>query len=257
MEYLNRLNQRSKAKEYEFLTEIEIKQEEISELKQIDMKASDATKVLSVGGGFAAIGLMGTKPLVFGVVAKIATASTGTAISSLHGAAATNAILAWLGGGTVAAGGGGVAAGTAVMATLTATAAVGLAVIAVGTLASAFYARKYTEATQYLADIQEWVAQTEASWTVMAGIKQRVLELQNITSELEERAIAQLHKLDPYIDHFDNSDMAQVQLFQQAAIMVKSMSELAQVSVLDEDGNLNEQANIVAAKTEKILNTSL
>ena len=91
----------------------------------------------------------------------------------------------------------------------------------------------------------------------MAGIKQRVLELQNITSELEERAIAQLHKLDPYIDHFDNSDMAQVQLFQQAAIMVKSMSELAQVSVLDEDGNLNEQANIVAAKTEKILNTSL
>jgi len=257
LEYLNRLNQRSKAKEYEFLTEIEIKQEEISELKQIDMKASDAVKVLAVGGGFATIGLIGTPFLVSTAVASFAAASTGTAISALSGAAATNAVLAWLGGGAIAAGGGGMAAGAAVMTALTATATVGLAVIAVGTLASAFYARKYTEATQYLADIQEWVAQTEASWTVMAGIKQRVLELQNITSELEERAIAQLHKLDPYIDHFDNSDMAQVQLFQQAAIMVKSMSELAQVSVLDEDGNLNEQANIVAAKTEKILNTSL
>jgi predicted HTH domain antitoxin len=257
LEYLNRLNQRSKAKEYEFLTEIEIKQEEISELKQIDMKASDAVKVLAVGGGFATIGLIGTPFLVSTAVASFAAASTGTAISALSGAAATNAVLAWLGGGAIAAGGGGMAAGAAVMTALTATATVGLAVIAVGTLASAFYARKYTEATQYLADIQEWVAQTEASWTVMAGIKQRVLELQNITSELEERAIAQLHKLDPYIDHFDNSDMAQVQLFQQAAIMVKSMSELAQVSVLDEDGNLNERANIVAAKTEKILNTSL
>lgn len=257
LDYLERLNQKSKAKEYEFLKEIDIKTEEIAEMKQIDMKASDAAKVLAVGGGFAAIGLAGTPALVTSLVTAFATASTGTAISSLSGAAATNAVLAWLGGGAVAAGGGGMAAGATVMATLTATATVGLAVIAVGTLASAFYSRKYTEATKHLAEVQEWVAQTEASWTVMAGIKQRVLELQGLTTDLETRTIAQLHKLDPYIDQFDNTDMTQVGLFQQAAIMVKSMSELAQVPVLDDDGNLNEQANIVAAKTAKILNTSL
>ena len=257
LDYLERLNQKSKAKEYEFLTEIDIKQEEIAEMKQIDMKASDAAKVLAVGGGFAAIGLAGTPALVTSAVTAFATASTGTAISSLTGAAASNAVLAWLGGGAVAAGGGGMAAGATVMAALTATATAGLAVIAVGTLASAFYSRKYTEATKHLAEVQEWVAQTEASWTVMAGIKQRVLELHGLTTDLEGRAIAQLHKLDPYIDHFDNTDMTQVELFQQAAIMVKSMSELAQVPVLDDDGNLNEQANIVAAKTEKILNSSL
>ena len=257
LEYLERLNQKSKAKEYEFLTEIDIKPEEIAEMKQIDMKASDAAKVLAVGGGFAAIGLAGTPAIVTGLVTSFAAASTGTAISSLSGAAATNAVLAWLGGGAVAAGGGGMAAGATVMAALTATATAGLAVIAVGTLASAFYARKYTEATEYLAEVKEWVAQTEASWTVMAGIKHRVLELQSLTTDLESRTIEQLHKLDPYIDNFDNNDMNQVGLFQQAAIMVKSMSELAQVSVLDDDGNLNEQANIVAAKTEKILNTSL
>lgn len=45
----------------------------------------------------------------------LATASTGTAISTLSGAAATNATLAWLGGGSIAAGGGGVAAGTMVL----------------------------------------------------------------------------------------------------------------------------------------------
>ncbi|AQZ99307.1 hypothetical protein B5M06_14665 [Comamonas kerstersii] len=45
----------------------------------------------------------------------LATASTGTAISSLGGAAATNATLAWLGGGSLAAGGGGMALGTMVL----------------------------------------------------------------------------------------------------------------------------------------------
>lgn len=49
------------------------------------------------------------------LIGSYGTASTGTAISSLSGAAASNAILAWLGGGSLAAGGGGIAAGTAVL----------------------------------------------------------------------------------------------------------------------------------------------
>ena len=53
------------------------------------------------------------------------TASTGTAIASLSGAAATNASLAVLGGGTVAAGGGGVALGS-----LALTGIIGVAAIA-------------------------------------------------------------------------------------------------------------------------------
>ncbi len=257
MEYLERLNQKSKTKEYEFLTEIDIKSEEIAEIKQIDMKASDVAKVLAVGGGFGAIGLVGTPNVVTHVVASVAKAGTDRAKKKLHGAALKRFVLARLGGGTIAHGGGGIVAGEFVMSAITATATIGMAWVTISTLASAFYARKYTEATEYLAEVKEWVAQTEASWTVMAGIKHRVLELQSLTTDLESRTIEQLHKLDPYIDNFDNKDMDLVGLFQQAAIMVKSMSELAQVSVLDDDGNLNEQANIIAAKTEKILNTSL
>jgi len=56
------------------------------------------------------------------------TAGTGTAISSLSGAAASNAAMAWLGGGTVASGGGGMAAGAAV---LTGGAAIAIASVAV------------------------------------------------------------------------------------------------------------------------------
>ena len=55
---------------------------------------------------------------VYGTMSLIAaygTASTGTAIATLSGAAATNASLALLGGGSVAAGGGGVFLGSVVI----------------------------------------------------------------------------------------------------------------------------------------------
>lgn len=51
-----------------------------------------------------------------GIATTFGVASTGTAISALSGAAATNAALAWLGGGALAAGGGGMAAGSAFLA---------------------------------------------------------------------------------------------------------------------------------------------
>jgi len=49
------------------------------------------------------------------LVSTLGTASTGTAIGTLSGAAATNATLAWFGGGALAAGGGGMAAGTVIL----------------------------------------------------------------------------------------------------------------------------------------------
>lgn len=63
-------------------------------------------------------GISGGAALAFGAyngTMMLATASTGTAISSLSGVAATNATLAWLGGGSLAAGGGGMALGTAIL----------------------------------------------------------------------------------------------------------------------------------------------
>ncbi|MDE0776636.1 MAG: hypothetical protein OSB43_10220 [Nocardioides sp.] len=75
----------------------------------------DAVKGLaSLAGGTAAGATAGA--LTFSAVGLFAAASTGTAIGSLSGAAATSATLAWLGGGSLAAGGGGVAAGTTVLA---------------------------------------------------------------------------------------------------------------------------------------------
>lgn len=68
---------------------------------------------VSVGGGIVAgsVAAGGTMAAVsvFGV------AGTGTAIGSLSGVAATNATLAWLGGGSLATGGAGVAGGMVVL----------------------------------------------------------------------------------------------------------------------------------------------
>jgi hypothetical protein len=68
-------------------------------------------------------GLAGGAAVAFGAyngTMLLATAGTGTAISTLSGAAATNATLAWLGGGSLAAGGGGMAMGVMVLGGLVA-----------------------------------------------------------------------------------------------------------------------------------------
>ena len=62
----------------------------------------------TAGGALAAFG-------AYGAAQALAFASTGTAISALSGAAATNATLAFFGGGSLAAGGLGMAGGTAVL----------------------------------------------------------------------------------------------------------------------------------------------
>lgn len=74
--------------------------------------ATGAVGGTAVGGAIAAMG----PTAAMAIATTFGTASTGTAISALSGAAATNAALAWLGGGALAAGGGGMAAGNAFLA---------------------------------------------------------------------------------------------------------------------------------------------
>ena len=251
------MNQKSKVKEYEFLTEIDIQAEEVKEMEAIDMKASEALRTLAVGGGFAAVGIAGTPVIVTSAITALCTASTGTAISTLSGAAASNAVLAWLGGGTIAMSGGGVAAGTVVLGAITATATIGLAMVAVGTLASRFYSKKNTEAEAYLADVKVWAEQMQAGWTVIGGIKRKITELYDITDKLKTKSEGLLLKLESLAGDFDPNNNDHVKLFQQCAILAKSMSELAQTPILDDDGNLSEQVGLIAGKTEKILNSEL
>lgn len=91
-----------------------IKQIDITELQNMEVAAMKAKEIMTAG-----IGALGAGALAgiaaYGGVMMFASASTGTAITALSGVAATNAALAWLGGGTLAAGGLGVAGGAAVL----------------------------------------------------------------------------------------------------------------------------------------------
>jgi transcriptional regulator with XRE-family HTH domain len=85
---------------------------------QIKSYANGVVRTLAVGTGSAAAGAAvggAAAYVTFVTAAALGTASTGAAISGLSGIAATNATLALLGGGTLAAGGAGVAGGMMVL----------------------------------------------------------------------------------------------------------------------------------------------
>lgn len=78
-----------------------------AELKKLGAGVAGA----GAGAALAALG----PTAAMGVATTFGVASTGTAISSLSGVAATNAALAWLGGGALTAGGGGMTVGSSLL----------------------------------------------------------------------------------------------------------------------------------------------
>lgn len=100
--------------------EIHIHKKEFKDVCDFAKRELDAAKKSAAGVGAGVAGGMAVASLApsaaMWVATTFGTASTGTAISALSGAAAQSAALAWLGGGTLAAGGGGMSAGTALLA---------------------------------------------------------------------------------------------------------------------------------------------
>lgn len=86
----------------------------VQSIEVMEKTSLKASEMVQAGLGSLAAGTL-AGIAAYGGVGVLATASTGTAIAGLSGAAATNATLAWLGGGSLAAGGLGVAGGTAVL----------------------------------------------------------------------------------------------------------------------------------------------
>ena len=226
-------------------------------MESIEMNAKEATATLLAGGGAAGAALAGVPSLVTGAVSALATASTGTAISTLSGAAATNATLAWLGGGSLAAGGGGMAAGSAVLAGVTGATMGVFALAAAGIVSSAVYSKKLTAANEYYEKLKVEEAKLKAAWVVVESINKRALELQSLTSELTNKAIMQLNYLEPLIYDFDNDDAYYVETFQKSALLSKAVGDISQVPLLDENGNVNKESELIQLEMKSILNTEL
>lgn len=137
---------------YEELKKVRLNWKQQAEKIENDYKEA---VVKNVGAGAAGAGVgvavVAMGPTVaMGVATSFGVASTGTAISALSGAAATNAALAWLGGGALAAGGGGMVAGKALLALA---GPIGWAMAGVALLTSGFFIWKSQIDKKYLEDL--------------------------------------------------------------------------------------------------------
>ena len=123
-------------------------------------KASVGANTLLGGLGGAAAGTAGgfaASGAATAVVMALGTASTGVPIASLSGAAATNATLAALGGGSLAAGGGGMALGTTVLGAAT----LGVGLLIGGVIFGITGGKISSDAKKAQKDIEKETQQTE------------------------------------------------------------------------------------------------
>ena len=160
----------------EELKNLHIEKKDFEELKQLSNFAANVT-------GGAAAGVAGGALTAFGAysaASALATASTGTAISTLSGAAASNATLAFFGGGSLASGGLGMAGGAVVLGGLVA----GPALMVMGLIVGAKSEEKLEKALENKAQADEI---TEALNTVSAqcsAIRRRTYMFYNLLDNL-------------------------------------------------------------------------
>jgi len=152
------------------LGESDIRAVEVVGAEKIDETISNADLANSAARGVSAGAstALGT----WALVGTYGTASTGTAISGLSGAAASNAILAWLGGGSLAAGGGGMAVGTAMLG--------GVVLVPTAIILAIF---SHLSANKKIREIEERVAQALAAIEQSRGTQ---LMLEGLGRRIEE-----------------------------------------------------------------------
>lgn len=181
----------------------EIKQELIK-FKETEQYAADAYETakksgIGMGAGVAAGASVATMAPTAAMWAAttFGTASTGTAISALSGAAATNAALAWLGGGALAAGGGGMVAGQALLALA---GPIGWAIAGASTVASvSFAASKNKKVASQLQDETVKIYAAESALTEMIA---KIKNLHDETLMLHGKLAGQFESLS-YLKHVD------------------------------------------------------
>lgn len=156
------------------------------EHKQMLMNIQNASMTASeiAKAGFAAVG---TGALVgiasYGGAMMFGTASTGTAIAALSGAAKTNATLAWFGGGAKAAGGLGMAGGKLMLAGVVLAPILSVAAI----IAGAKGKEKLAEAKKIYSEAENAVSQMNVMTTGMIGISKMSENYSSFIKKLTKR----------------------------------------------------------------------
>ena len=170
------------------------------------------TKSVTAGAG-TAVG-------VYSAVGTFGSASTGTAISALSGAAAKNATLASLGGGSIAAGGGGMAVGALTLAGLV----LGPATLVAGISEESNATKLETEVELKKAEIKVARAQIKQQIERVEIVGHRINELCKSIGEVNTT----LQRL------LENGNPAKIEDAHKVALAAKSLGELLDTPIVDE-----------------------
>jgi hypothetical protein len=176
----------------EELKNLHIDQNTFQELKELGSFA------IGVAGG-AAAGVAGgalTAVGAYGAAMTFASASTGTAISALSGAAATNATLAFFGGGSLASGGLGMAGGMYVLGGLVA----GPALMVMGMITEAKSKEKLEKALSNKAQADEIVESLNAASVQCSAIRRRTYMFYNLLAHLDALFLPQVWKMQDIVE---------------------------------------------------------
>lgn len=220
-----------------------------AELKELQGMATSMVDGITSGAMAGAVTAFGA----YSAAGVLATASTGTAIASLSGVAATNATLAFFGGGSLAAGGLGMAGGTMVLGGLVA----GPALAVLGFVVGAKASENLDNAQANYAQAKSFEEEINMAIDLSNGIRRR--------SEMFNRFLIRLQTvLDPMIyemaqiieirgTDFRNFSKEEADLVASAMSITGAIKAILDTAILDEAGNLTvESGNIIATVQSKL-----
>lgn len=178
----------------------------------------------------------------YGVAGTLGAASTGTAISSLSGVAATNATMAWFGGGSLATGGVGIAGGAAVLGGIV------FAPLAIGAI---YHANKkaderLTEARIYSDKVDVEIKKVDSLISLSKSLNLHLDAFNLALSDLRDRFIQQLENLEN-----ENDELLEKQYQITVILFTKAIKKMLSINLIH-DGRESEELLKVVEHTRSI-----
>lgn len=195
--------------------------QELKELGNFALGVAGGAAAGAVGGALTAVG-------AYSAAMTFASASTGTAISALSGAAATNATLAFFGGGSLASGGLGMAGGVYVLGGLVA----GPALMVMGMITEAKSKEKLEKALSNKAQADEIVESLNAASVQCSAIRRRTYMFYNLLAHLDALFLPQIWKMQDIVEN-EGTDYRAYTLESKKAIAAAASTACTIKAVLD------------------------
>ena len=222
----------------EELSKLHIDEKDFKELKDMANFALDIAGGVLAGGASGALVAFGA----YGAAQALAFASTGTAIATLSGAAATNATLAFFGGGSLAAGGLGIAGGTAVLGGLVA----GPALLVMGFVFDAAASKKMEKALTNQAEAKRIAEELNTGSQQCEAIRRRTYMFYNLLARLDARFLPLIYRMEDIIQtegddfrFYSNDSKKAIATCASIAMTIKAILD---TPLLTDDGLLNGES---------------